>query len=228
MSRTRPLVGITTDLVEHPNGVRLFTYSTYAAAVEAAGGTPVLLPPTLASVGEFVRAFDAFVLTGGDDPRTESFGEPTHPRATPVHPDRQRFETALLRALYSERADAPVLGVCLGMQMMALVSGGRLDQHLPDRCPTHALHWEREHAVEPTGSPTGRAPLLRGVVRSKHRQAVIEPGALRVVAASPDGIIEAVTDPARRFYLGVQWHPERTNDAAVGAAIFAALVAAAR
>ncbi|HZW08614.1 MAG TPA: gamma-glutamyl-gamma-aminobutyrate hydrolase family protein [Phycisphaerales bacterium] len=228
MSRRRPLVGITADLAEHPNGVRVFSYTTYASAVESAGGIPVLLAPAAGSAAELAGALDAFVLSGGDDPRTESFGEPTHPRATPVHPERQEFETALLRVLESDRADTPVLGVCLGMQMMALVGGGRLDQHLPDRCPTHALHWERDHAVEPTEEPGAPGVSLRGVVRSKHRQAVMTPGRLRIVAASPDGIVEALTDPARRFYLGVQWHPERTADHAVGAALFEALVAAAR
>ncbi|MFG0259835.1 MAG: gamma-glutamyl-gamma-aminobutyrate hydrolase family protein, partial [Phycisphaerales bacterium JB041] len=124
----RPLVGITADLTEHANGLRVFTYQNYAAAIAAAGGTPVLLPPIAESAPDLVGWLDAFVLTGGDDPRTEPFGEPTDPRVTPVHPERQRFETALLEALDARAPDTPVLGVCLGMQMQALVAGGRLDQ----------------------------------------------------------------------------------------------------
>ena len=67
------------------------------------------------------------MFIGGDDPRTEPFGEPTHPKATPVEPERQAFETALLEEL-QRRPGAPVLGVCLGMQMMALHAGGKLNQ----------------------------------------------------------------------------------------------------
>lgn len=227
MSSRPPLIGITTDLCDHANGVRVFAYRSYVRAVEAAGGVPLLLPPVGAFAGEHARRLDGFVLTGGDDPRTEAFGEPTHPAAVPVHADRQAFETSLLGALEAERPDAPVLGVCLGMQMMALCAGGRLDQHLPETCPTHAEHWEREHRVEPAGEP-GAGLELAGTVRSRHRQAVADAGRLRVAARAPDAVVEAVTDPARRFYIGVQWHPERSPERAVGGALFAALVAAAR
>lgn len=223
----RPLIGITTDLTSHANGERVFTYRNYAEAVSAAGGVPVLLPPVLARVPDYVARLDGFVLTGGDDPRTEAFGEPTHPDATPVDEARQAFETALLRALHGTRPAAPVLGVCLGMQMMALVAGGRLEQSMAETCPTFAQHWEREHAVSPaTGAPPGPGARLRGVVRSKHHQSVRDPGSLSVVASAPDGVVEAIADAHRAFYLGVQWHPERTDDDAVGAAVFRGLVLA--
>ncbi|MDQ7014232.1 MAG: gamma-glutamyl-gamma-aminobutyrate hydrolase family protein [Planctomycetota bacterium] len=228
-----PLVGITTDLADHPNGTRVFTYRHYAEAVAAAGGIPVLLPPIAETVRAVAPRLDAFVFTGGDDPGTEPFGCPTDPRTTPVHPDRQRFETDLLRTLTEHHPHTPVLGVCLGMQMQALVAGGRLDQYMPESHPTHADHWEQDHPVNPIG-PIGDNPLalplplpLRGTVRSKHRQAVADPGSLTVIAVAPDGVIEAVCDPARRFWVGVQWHPERTGDDAVGAALFRQLVAAA-
>ena len=221
----KPLVGITTDLADHANGVRVFTYRPYVQAVERAGGVPLLLPPAVESIPAYADRLDAFLLTGGDDPCTEPFGEPTHPSAVRVHPDRQAFEVALLGALAGQRPDAPVLGVCLGMQLMALLAGGRLDQHMPETCPTHAQHWEHDHAVEPTGDG---AFGLRGVVRSKHRQAVADSGATSVIARAPDGIVEALCDPARRFYLGVQWHPERTAAPAVGQHIFDALLAACR
>ncbi len=236
-----PLVGITTDLADHPNGTRVFTYRHYAEAVVNAGGIPVLLPPIAEAVPEIAARLDAFVFTGGDDPRTEPFNQPTDPRITPVHPVRQRFETDLLCALAEHHPDTPVLGVCLGMQMQALVAGGRLDQHMPESHPTHADHWEQDHPVMPvagalsgaTGQspvpsrPTPSAPALRGSVRSKHRQAVADPGSLVVIATAPDSVIEAVCDPARRFWVGVQWHPERTEDDSVGADLFRQLVAAA-
>ena len=226
---TKPLIGITTDLTEHANGQRVFTYRNYAAAIAAAGGIPLLLPPIAEAAPGLATRLDAFVFSGGDDPSTEPFGETTDPRTTPVHPERQRFETALLRAIIEHAPDTPVLGVCLGMQMQALVAGGRLDQHMPDTLATHADHWEQHHTVGPTPAADrlSTAFHFKGVVRSKHHQAVADPGSLAVIATAPDGVIEAVCDPARRFWVGVQWHPERTNDDAVGQAIFQRLVRAA-
>src|SRR5262249_36624142 len=162
--------------------------------------------------------------TGGDDPRTEAFGEPTHPKTTPVHADRQAYETDLLQAL-EQRLAAPVLGVCLGMQMMALLAGGRLIQHLPDEGPTADPHsGDAVHLIR-TLAPgaLGREGSVAASVTSHHHQAVRDPGRLRVVALADDGVIEAIDDPARPFYLGVQWHPERTTDRAFGPALFARL-----
>jgi putative glutamine amidotransferase len=222
-----PLVAITTDLIDR-NSLRTAISSThYARRVHDAGGHPVLLPPIPGTEAACLDRFDAFIFTGGDDPRTEPFGVPSHPKITPVFDDRQEFETTLLRTLAQRRPDAPVLGVCLGMQMMALVAGGRLDQHMPETTPTHADHWDSDHTVRPVGSSGGPVRLASGTVRSKHRQAVADPGSLRTCFAAPDNIIEGVVDPDRRWYLGVQWHPERTADPALGQALFDALVAAA-
>jgi putative glutamine amidotransferase len=144
----------------------------------------------------------------------------THPKATPLHPQRQAFELALLEAL--DRAPAkPALGVCLGMQLMGLHRGGTLDQHLPDSLPTAVLHWDH-------GSHEIAGELGRGLVHSHHRQALTHAGSLAVIARAPDGVIEAVRDAARpAMYLGVQWHPERTHDEKLGAGLFRKLVMAA-
>jgi putative glutamine amidotransferase len=228
-----PLVGITTDLLTPPpdGPVRLAVGLGYARAVADAGGIPVLLAAIPGLEAEYARRCDAFVFTGGDDPRTEPFGVPTHPRATPMHPQRQEFETRLLEVLRDAAADKPVLGVCLGMQMMALVSGGVLDQHMPDSRPDAGRHWGREHAIVPfrDESSVGTvARIVAGLAHSRHRQAVMDAGRLSVRAISDDGVIEAVADPARAFYLGVQWHPERTDDPNLGRELFRRLVAAAR
>jgi len=214
-------VGITCDLFDHNGIERAAAASAYARAVRTAGGLPVLLPPVPGTGRAHLAGLDALVLTGGDDPVTEPFGVPTHPAAVRVHPDRQAFETELLN---DAPAELPILGVCLGMQMMALIAGGALDQHLPDTTPTHADHDNADHEVRPAPDATFPA----GVVRSKHHQAVSDPGRLEVLARAHDGVIEAVGDPIRPFRLGVQWHPERTDDQNLGQNLFGSLVAAAR
>lgn len=217
----RPLVGITPDVIDRAGVVTCRVAETYAACVERAGGVPVVLSPSGSLVAQYADRLDAAVFTGGDDPIMEAFGETTHAEAVRVHERRQAFEIALLRAL-TER-DTPVLGVCLGMQYMGLLAGGRLDQHMPETTPTAGAHWESTHRVEGTGA--GWA-FGAGEVHSKHRQAIAEAGSLEVLARAHDGVIEAIGDPGRRFYLGVQWHPERTESGGLGQALFDALVGA--
>jgi len=212
---TRPLIGITPDVED--GRYRLST--AYAEMVERAGGLPVVLPALAARAADYVARCDGLILSGGDDPDMVQWGVPMHPKAKAIDPERQAFETALLALLDDD--DRPALGVCLGMQLMALHAGGELDQHLPDTLPTAADHWGRTaHVVE------GR--IGRGTVHSHHRQAIVDPGGMTVVGRAPDGVIEAVRDERRPFRLGVQWHPERTDDAALGFALIAELVDAAK
>lgn len=235
--RERPLVGVTADLIDRNGRPTAACAAAYLDRVREAGGLPVVLAPPLeaddAEAAEIARSWarrcDAFVLTGGDDPIMEAFGEPTHPKAAKVHPARQRAEVALLRELEETHPRKPVLGICLGMQMMSLLAGGRLDQHMPETTPTHGRHWGAEHAVrwtERSGGASRWAGAGEAVVHSRHRQAVTEGGRLAVAAVADDGVIEAVVDRERRFYLGVQWHPERTNEPRAGQDLFRALLEA--
>lgn len=212
----QPLIGITPNHLEDRIEVR----STYLEAVRASGGVPVVLSGDIADIPGILDRVDGFVFTGGDDPIMEPFGEATHPEACRIDPRRQAFELELLARLDS-RVTVPVLGVCLGMQLMGLHAGGRLDQHLPDTLATAADHADgRSHAIE--------GALGRGIVWSRHRQALTNPGSLEVVARAADGVIEAIARPDREMYLGVQWHPERTDDEALGLGLFRRLVGAAR
>lgn len=244
-TQSRPIVGITLDAEELPSRVRLSASWNYAQRVVQAGGMPLMLPPVVEQVADQAALCDAFVLTGGDDPCTEPFGHPTHPKATRILAQRQRYETALLEQLAEGHWDKPVLGVCLGMQMMALVAGGRLNQHLPDTHEHADLHWNNTHAITRCSEAAGIgscADIIAGLVadengagehgvegngvHSRHRQAVDDPGSLVVLARASDSVIEAIADPARAFYLGVQWHPERTEHVSLGADLFRALVGA--
>ncbi len=223
MPRTLPLIAITSDLMVRNDRPTAFSTMTYTRSVLAAGGVPVILPPTPDHTTHLIDRFDAYILTGGDDPVTEPFGTPTHPESIRVLPDRQNFETQLLNDLQAH-PDIPVLGICLGMQMMGLIAGGTLNQHLPETHSTHADHWEHAHDI----NSIDESIIASGTTYSKHRQAMQTPGSLRTLATAHDGVIEAIDNPDRRFYLGVQWHPERTDNPPLGQHIIDKLVQAAR
>ena len=232
----RPIIGIAGDVDVAGGGdanaapsLRSCCRMTYVDAVVAAGGVPIVLPPVIEMIPEQLALIDGVLLIGGDDPRTEAFGQPTDPRATLVEPVRQRYDEALLAAL-GEHVHTPVLGVCYGMQMMALTAGGTLDQHLPDTLGDRWLaHWQRPHAIEPVGqappwlvASPGEQPL------SRHRQAVASAGGLSVAGEGPDGVIEVVQDLSRRFYVGVQWHPERSGNGPLGLGVYSVFVRSCR
>lgn len=228
MSDDAPLIAIAMDVVEpRPGRLRAECGVAYARCVAAAGARPVYLPPLIHQIAPMLELCHGFVFTGGDDPRTERYGQPTDPRTTPVHAERQAFEEQLLTALLA-RPEVPVLGICLGMQMLALMCGGRLDQYLPATLPTADDHrGDRVHAIAPTAEAGGHW-LGAGSVASSHKQGVVDAGSTRVLARSHDGVIEAIDRPGCRFCLGVQWHPERTDDASLGQGVFNRFVAAAR
>ena len=194
MSQRPIIIGISPDLSEpRPGSPRMECALAYAGAVERAGGVPIVLPPIIELIPSQLELCRGFVLTGGDDPRTDMFGVKTHSMAKPMHACRQEYEVGLLRALDS-RQQTPVLGVCLGMQLMALCAGGKLNQHMPDNVPTAAQHAANSmHGLEvdPGGHVLARCMAVGGVascrVTSHHRQAVSEAGRLRASRARPMG-----------------------------------------
>lgn len=224
----RPIIGITTDVSEASGRLKADVSLLYAQRVADAGGVPVLLAPLPDLAAEHVRLCHGFVFTGGDDPHMEAFGVATDPRAKPVHPQRQAYELRLLDLLRDREPGRPVLGVCLGMQFMCLHAGGAMDQHLPDRLATHARHKNAAHEIVPCARGRAGDWLAPGQAWSNHRQGITNPGRLIVVARSGDDVIEGVMDPDRAWYVGVQWHPERTDDAKLGKGPFAHLVDVAR
>jgi len=243
----KPLIGITADNRDNSaDSGRYESPLSYSRAVVRAGGVPIILPhePELASA--MLERLDGLVLTGGVDPRTEAFGEPTHPKARPMDPTRQAFELALLEALDTDAFHAmPTLGVCLGFQLMALYHGGTLHQHLPEDLgdhavakthqddATHGLAWETGVADSPLHDLPETDRRASPAVVSWHKQAVRAPGRLRVLAKSTPGtggLIEAAYLPGRGYYVGVQWHPERATDdlpGSVNLGLYRRLVAAA-
>lgn len=216
----RPVIGLTADVV---GGAAQVT-RPYLDMVVAAGGLPVVLPPEAELRAAMLDRLDGVVITGGDDIDVSRFGVILHPEARCMAPERQAAEFALLDAL-AARPDVPVLGICLGMQILGVHRGNPMVQHLADVLPDAARH--REGAEHPVETVAGSG-LVSGPVRSWHHQALAEARGFEVVARSDDGVIEAIRDPARRFCLGVQWHPERTEHPVTGLAVLRLLVDAAR
>lgn len=241
----KPLIGVTGD-VEPIAGSTTGAYrvrvgAAYLDAVVRAGGVPVVLHADPALAAEYVRRLDGVILTGGHDIDTTAWGVALHAKAVTMDRRRQDFEVALLKAIDQAQA-LPTLGVCLGMQQMGVHNAGigALIQHLPDVVATAAQHTAQAgdglHTVKPTAE-WGQSQLaglsLAGGVASNHHQAIDQRAVagssrLRILARSEDGVLEAFDDPKRPFYVGVQWHPERTADAELGQGVITRFVQAAR
>lgn len=228
----KPLVGVTAYVEQARFGAwdvpAALIPLSYVQAIERAGGRALVVPPTEDGVEETLDALDGLLLSGGSDLDPSLYGADAHPETRQVRPERDRAELALLRGALAR--DLPVLAVCRGSQVLNVARGGNLVQHLPDTVG-HEAHREMpgvfsNHAVEV--DPNSRLGGIVGGsvdVKSHHHQGYGELGeGLRVVARAADGTIEAVEDPERQFALGVLWHPEEGEDAA----LFEALVAEAR
>ena len=168
-------------------------------------------------------SIDGLILTGGDDVAPARYGESPHATVVEAEPGRDEFELALVAG--ARARDLPLFAICRGIQVLNVGCGGTLVQDIPSQVHgalTHNLqsppHQSYEFAHEVwLDKDTLLTTLMRERlsdtdacdVNSRHHQAVkdVAPG-FKVSATAPDGVIEAIEDPAARFCLGVQWHPE--------------------
>jgi putative glutamine amidotransferase len=185
---------------------------TYSQAVQRAGGLALILPPddvVAESPDELLDMLDGLILAGGSDIDPATYGAKPHPETRGTRPDRDRFELALgTRAL--ER-DMPVLGICRGMEMLNVIQGGTLDQHLGLELHRHTPGAFADHGVrlEP-GSLAARVVGDEStVVKSAHHQGLGELGEGVIASGyADDGIVEAIELVDKDFAVGVLWHPE--------------------
>jgi putative glutamine amidotransferase len=175
----------------------------YRSALIAVGIEPVENAATLDGV-------DGLCLAGGADVDPALYGEPRQPETEAPDQDRDRLESALLREALDR--DLPVLAICRGLQLLNAVLGGTLKQHIEGH-----NHRKLRDAHEIRIAPGSRLERILGtasyVVNSRHHQAAgkVAPGLL-LAAAAPDGVVEALEVPGKRFALAVQWHPEARMD----------------
>lgn len=216
-----PVIGLTTYREQAAYGVwnqrADLLASEYAEAVTSSGGIPVLLPP----IGEpgaadvVVGRIDGLVISGGADIDPARYDAEPHERTAAWRPDRDAWEAALLTA--AEARGLPVLGVCRGMQLMAVHAGGSLDQHTPDLVghDEHSPGGDAYGTVRVATEPGSRVATLVGEtleVSCHHHQSVRSHPGFVPVARATDGTLEAMEAPGERFCVAVQWHPETAAD----------------
>ena len=214
-----PLIGITADLAN----VRWDAWDrpAYVIAtpipqtVARVGGAPIIMAPSSDNVQEFVNRLDGFIISGGLDVDPQHYGHEPHQKTKTAHPDRDKFEIMLARAVLE--SNKPILGICRGMQVMNVARGGTLIQHLPDvsndikhrpNGPRFLEHWI-------TTQPGSRIHTLLGdkaLVAAHHHQAVDELGDSGIATAwAEDGTVEGLEFSDHPWALGVQCHPEESG-----------------
>ena len=235
----KPLIGITLDIEPQGGGYSNAPWYAlrvnYAEAVSAAGGLPIALPHDCQAVADYLERIDALLISGGMfDIPPELYSQATQYQNVTTKATRTSFELALLRGALER--DMPVLGICGGMQLLVVASGGSLYQDLTSDMPgalehmqttAHDSPWHRvEIAPDSQLQRVLDCSSLR--VNSVHHQGARQlPDNLLPAARAEDGLIEAVERRDRRFALGLQWHPEyRIN--AEESRLFQAFVDAAR
>ena len=194
----------------------------YRQSVIHAGGEPRIVDSTMTPAGA-LDGVDGLMLTGGDDVAPTRYGEASHPAVVPAEPARDEFELALVAEARARRL--PIFAICRGVQVLNVAAGGSLVQDIPAQVTGALPHsfdvpphqsYDLAHEIW-IDRDTLLARLMRErlndadscEVNSRHHQAIKQVAAgFQVSATAPDGVVEAIEDPAQPFCLGVQWHPE--------------------
>ncbi|CCZ13659.1 class I glutamine amidotransferase [Prevotella sp. CAG:487] len=208
----KPLIGITANYTDGDASLR----DRYYTQIADAGGVPVIIPP-LADKDIIINTLDnidALLLTGGADHNPLWSGQQPHPALHNINQARDLPE--LLATRLACNRQMPILGICRGMQTIAIALGGEVCQDIP-HTPKLIKHSQEADRTEPTHSvdiePDSALHGIFGTdrifVNSFHHQAVTSPGkGMRITATAPDGTAEAMESTCHKPVIGVQWHPE--------------------
>jgi putative glutamine amidotransferase len=235
----QPLIGIPCYAAKRANSLRPLygNNQTYVRAVERAGGIPLLIPPLVdeEGLGAVCAHLDGLLLSGGADIAPARYGEEPTPQCEAPEPERDALELALAR--WALDHGLPTLGICRGMQLLNVASGGTLYQDIATQQPEAQRHPHTDHPrdyrahtihVRPDSQLAAILGTTEHAVNSLHHQAVRELGrGVRIVAQAPDGIAEGMEFPEHPFAVAVQYHPEELEQAdELSRRLFAAFVRA--
>ncbi len=204
-------------------------HRAYVEALESSGAAVVIIPPVFdePSIDAIVERLDGVVIAGGADVNPADYGHEPHETTDRPRLDRDRTEKRLYLAARDQAI--PVLGICRGMQVMAVAAGGSLVQDLPS-AGYGVVHRDKPGTFQEHGARFADGSLVSRLlgttetrVNSSHHQAVADAGSLTVTGWAEDGTIETLEDTDAAWVLGVQWHPEMSDDRR----LFAGLVEAA-
>jgi len=215
----KPLIGVTFD-AEEPGGYAKFPWyalrENYCSSIADAGGIPFPLIHDLSLVDAYLSLIDGLVVTGGDnDVDPALYGVSTQHPTVKVKPKRTKFEIAVIQEALKK--NIPVLGICGGHQLINVVLGGTLIQHIPEEVSANLKHEQPNSRAEPWHDVSIiKDTFLYKIIKTEnlsvnsgHHQAIKDVGRGVIVnALAPDGVIEGIEVPDYRFCLGLQWHPE--------------------
>lgn len=241
MTSTKPIIGITMDydMRNLPTRKKLmsFLYPQYYDAIVRAGGLPITLPPLedKTDLAQFLPLVSGILFPGGEDLSPEKFGQEPHPAMTRVQPRREEMELALIEL--ADKAQIPVLGICMGCQVLNVYRGGDIIQDIPDLRPD--AHPHKAESGNPCLHPVqvaenSRLHRILGkttfTTNSYHHQSIGAVGDNLIVnGQTEDGIIEGIEATDHPFMMGFQWHVELDRDhTPENDLIFEAFVEAAR
>lgn len=211
-AQSRPVIGITANYADNEGRLSRFYYKS----VENAGGVPIVIPPSddTNTIINTLEHIDGLILSGGADFNPLYCGEEPSNRLHSINSERDLFELLITRLAYNRQM--PMLGICRGIQTLAMALGGRVEQDISnvDGVIKHSQDADRSvatHSVEVDGKSVLHEIYGSDVlyVNSFHHQAVAECGdKFRITAHSVDGVIEAMESCEFKPIIGVQWHPE--------------------
>lgn len=222
MKTKRPVIGFTLDYEQGGkpgNFSKMPHYAireNYLTSLSDLGALTLPLPHQTNMVQDYLALIDGLVITGGGfDVSPEYYGEKVASDKVTTKDKRTEFEFAITKGAVEKKI--PILGICGGEQLLNVVLGGTLIQHIPDSVP-NALEHEQKNARTEPGHEIEITPgtllhkitgVTRAAVNTAHHQAIAKPAPGTIInSKTKDGVIEGIELPAHPFCLGVQWHPE--------------------
>ena len=230
----KPIIGITAAHCDEE--LKSFPRALYVEAVKDAGGQPIILPPiaTTEDAKAIIALLDGLILTGGGDISPIQLGEDPLRGIGDCRPDRDISE--ILLAQRALEMDLPLLGICKGIQVLAVAAGGKIYQDIIRQCPEsmdHKMKAPRNFPWHEVNLQESKLQALLGkkkiAVNSVHHQAVSEvPEGFVISGIANDGIIESIEKKEALFCMGVQWHPEVMREDENSQKIFQEFIEAGR